>query len=103
MPDRKRARTHPDDDTDNTEESKVFKDHETLYFEDGNVILKCGWTLFCVHRTLLSKHSETFRELFAPPDAGEKPQEFFRGCLLITVDDNPADMESLLNVIYDGL
>lgn len=100
-PDRKRPRTYSNPD----EHRKVFTNHPTLYFEDGNVILKCGWTLFCVHRSLLSKHSEVFRGLFTPAQAGAevKPQEFFRGCLFIALDDNSNDMESLLDTIYDGL
>jgi hypothetical protein len=85
------------------EHRKVFTNHSTLYFEDGNVILKCHWTLFCVHRTLLSKHSEVFRGLFSPADGDAKPQEFFRGCLIVALDDQPDDMETLLDVIYDGM
>lgn len=99
-PDRKRLRKCSPSNTG--EYAKVFADHPTLYFEDGNVILRCGKTLFCVHRTLLAKHSEVFRGIFtAQPDG--RPQELFRGCLFITLEDAPDDMESLLNTIYDGL
>lgn len=101
-PDRKRPRTdassYADDDTDT---KKVFTNHPDLYFEDGNVILRCERTLFCVHRSLISKHSEIFRDLFGSET--KKPQEFFRGCLFIPLDDDVNDMETLLNTIYDGL
>jgi len=89
--------------TDSDKLGKVFTDHPTLYFEDGNVILKCRWTLFCVHRTLLSKHSEVLQRIFTPAGPEAKPQEFFRGCLLIALDDEADDIECLLNTIYDGL
>lgn len=97
-PHRKRPRT----DSNSDEQAKVFTNHPSLYFEDGNVVLKCGWTLFCVHRTLLSKHSEVFRRMFTPV-AEAKPQEFFRGCLLVALDDSADDMQNLLDIIYDGL
>jgi hypothetical protein len=96
-PDRKRIRT------DSDEPRKVFANHQTLYFDDGNVILKCDRTLFCVHRTLLSKHSEVLQGLFTPAGPEAKPQEFFRGCLFIALDDDADDIECLLNIIYDGL
>lgn len=99
-PDRKRPRQHSVSDA--KEHVKVFANHPTLYFEDGNVILRCGKTLFCVHRTLLTKHSEVFRGIFTARPEG-KPQELFRGCLFIALEDAPDDMESLLNTIYDGL
>jgi hypothetical protein len=72
--------------------------HPTLYFEDGNVIIRLKTaSAYCVHRTLLSKHSTVFRDLFA------QNTQTLRGYPSLTVDDNADDMESLLNTIYDGL
>jgi hypothetical protein len=60
--------------------------HPTLYFEDGNVIVKTRSTLFCVHRT----HSTVFCDLFA------QNTQTLRGFPSRTVDDDRDDMESLL-------
>ncbi len=91
---RKRVKLEePDRDTD----EKPFQDHPTLYIEDGNVILRTGGTLFCVHKSLLSKHSPVFRELF------QRDAERFRGLAHYTMEETREDLEVLLNVIYDGL
>ena len=78
-------------------EQKPFKDHPTLYLDDGNVIITAGKTLFRVHVSLLSKHSSVLRDLF------RTRHDTFRGLQHITVDDSSEDMEALLNVIYDGM
>ena len=95
-PDRKRLRLEPDDD-----EIKVLEKHPTLYFDDGNIILSCGSTLFCVHRTLLAKHSPVFREMFVPKD--DVKLDVIRGCKLFPMDDSREEMEALLDVMYNGL
>lgn len=84
------------------DEPKAFVNHPTLYFDDGNVILSCGSMLFCVHRSLLSKHSPVFRERFQAPQKDIKPQ-ILQGHLHICLNDTAEDIEALLNVIYDGL
>ncbi|CAL1710249.1 unnamed protein product [Somion occarium] len=62
----------------------------------------CGSMLFCVHRSLLSKHSPVFRERFQAPQKDIKPQ-ILQGHLHICLNDTAEDIEALLNVIYDGL
>jgi BTB/POZ domain len=100
-PDRKRPRI------DDSEPSSVnvaptnLTNHPTLYFGDGNVILRCQNTYFRVHRTLLTRNSPVFREIFDERDRdGYEP---FRGCILLTLDDDADDMQQLLNKVYDGL
>ncbi|KAM5546012.1 hypothetical protein V8D89_000138 [Ganoderma adspersum] len=97
---RKRPKLEPDSDTDNIDvdvDEKPFVNHPTLYFDDGNVILTTGRTLFCVHRSLLSKHSPVFGELF------EREHDTFRDLMKISMKETPEDLEALLGVIYDGL
>lgn len=92
--DRKRPRTELDAEA---VANAQLTNHPSLYFEDGNVIMKTGNTLFCVHRTILSKHSIVFRDLFA------QNTQAIRGLPSLTVDDGKEDMESLLNAVYDGM
>ncbi|TBU30336.1 hypothetical protein BD311DRAFT_612576, partial [Dichomitus squalens] len=101
-PSRKRPKLEEPDESDTAADSpdvdeKPFVNHPTLYFDDGNVILTTGRTLFCVHRSLLSKHSPVFRELF------EQKHDRFRGLTQITMEETREDLEALLGVIYDGL
>jgi len=86
----------------NITEDEDYISHRTLYFDDGNVILSCGRTIFRVHRSLLSKHSLTFREMLRPPEEDTKPK-ILQGCIHAVLDDSADDMEALLNVLYDGL
>ena len=98
---RKRPKLEPDSDTDDIDvdvDEKPFVNHPTLYFDDGNVILATpGRTLFCVHRSLLSKHSPVFRDLF------EQEHDTFRGLMKVPREETPEELEALLGVIYDGL
>ncbi len=78
-------------------DEKPFQNHPTLYIPDGSVILRTGGTLFCVHKSLLSKHSPVFKELF------QQDNERFRGLPYYTTEETREDLEVLLNVLYDGL
>lgn len=102
-PDRKRPRAEYDlDATDAANGPQTdFENHSTLYFDDGNIIIKCKRTLFRVHRSLLSRNSTVFQELFAQCDA--RPQDVLRGCPVLSVDDDKDDMQDLLNCSYDAL
>ncbi|KAJ7231996.1 hypothetical protein C8J57DRAFT_1146767 [Mycena rebaudengoi] len=76
----------------------TLTEHPTLYFEDGSVILQCSETLFCVHRGLLEKHSDVFCDIFT-----ESEDERFRGKQFVQLeDDDEAEIELLLENIYDG-
>ena len=81
----------------NEPDEKPFKEHPTLYFDDGNAIITAGKTLFRIHVSVLSKHSSVFRELF------QETRHRFRGQLHLTVEDSGEDMEALLNVVYGGM
>ncbi|EIW53176.1 uncharacterized protein TRAVEDRAFT_133157, partial [Trametes versicolor FP-101664 SS1] len=94
QPERKRPRLSPENED---EDEKPFVNHATLYFDDGNAILTAGRMLFCVHRSLLSKHSSVLRDLF------EESHARFRGLLHLEMEETSEEVEALLNVIYDGL
>jgi len=97
-PDRKRPRI---DEPASSDSPPNFTDHPTLYFGDGNVILRCQKTYFRVHRTLLTKNSPVFRDILVERD--RVGGDYFRGCILLSLDDDVDDMEQLLNRVYDGL
>ncbi|KAF9783233.1 hypothetical protein BJ322DRAFT_1212043 [Thelephora terrestris] len=73
--------------------------HSTLFnFEDGNVEVLCGNTLFRVHTSILSLHSAALRQMFIPANlaAAESPN----GCPRILSSDTATDFATLLKVIY---
>ena len=72
--------------------------HETFYFEDRNIEVLCGNTLFRVHPSILSFHSPALRRMFAQTNltAAESPN----GCPRILSSDTPKDFATLLKMIY---
>ncbi|KAF9646057.1 hypothetical protein BDM02DRAFT_3189180 [Thelephora ganbajun] len=72
--------------------------HDTFYFEDGNIEVLCGNTLFRAHTSILSLHSPTLRRTFAQTTlaTAEAPN----GCPRILSSDTAADFSTLLKVIY---
>jgi hypothetical protein len=72
--------------------------HSTFNFEDGNVEVLCGKTLFRVHTSILSLHSPALRQMFIQANlaAAESPN----GCPRILSSDTASDFATLLKVIY---
>ncbi|ETW77390.1 hypothetical protein HETIRDRAFT_105471 [Heterobasidion irregulare TC 32-1] len=77
-------------------EAEPLVNHPTRYYKDGNFIFQCGQTLFCVHRTVVTKVSTVFKEMLAL----DRIHETIRGCTLLKIDDNESDMVSFLNALY---
>jgi len=72
--------------------------HDTFYFEDGNVEVLCGNTLFRIHTSILSLHSPVLGQTFARSNlaATESPNDFPR----VSSSDTVIDFATLLKVIY---
>jgi len=72
--------------------------HGTFYFEDGNVEVQCGHTLFRVHTSVLSLHSPVLRRMFTQTilAAAETPN----GCPRISSSDTAKDFATLFKIIY---
>ncbi|KDQ59922.1 hypothetical protein JAAARDRAFT_46492 [Jaapia argillacea MUCL 33604] len=96
----KRPRTEdPDSDSDagTTEPQTELKKHETLWFDDGNVILVASRILaFKVYRGVLSRCSGVFRDLLSVKLEGE-PME---GCRVVHLPDNPSELGYLLSALF---
>ncbi|KAI0313875.1 hypothetical protein OF83DRAFT_1064760, partial [Amylostereum chailletii] len=95
QPDRKRSRQEFDQD--------LYVDHPTLYFEDGSVILQCKMTLFCVQGSLITRHSPLLDHKLATVRHVKGEEYWLRGKPLLKLDDDPYDMEVLLDSFYNGL
>ena len=72
--------------------------HDTLNFEDGNVEVLCGNTLFRVHTSILSLHSSALRQMFA--QASLATAESPNGCPRIPSFDKATDFAMLLKTVY---
>lgn len=84
--------------------------HSSLWYEDGNVVLSTNSYLYRVHKSILSRHSPVFRDMFQVSDDAEedtkdtiKPSsEQYEGVPLITMGgDSDADVCTLLSTLYN--
>ena len=72
--------------------------HETLYFEDGNVEIVCGDTVFRVHSTIISFSSSKLRDILSPSTLLNAPTP--GGCPRVVFKDSAEDFAVLLKMIY---
>ncbi|GBE89303.1 hypothetical protein SCP_1503110 [Sparassis crispa] len=89
---------------------KVHREHWTLRQANfnktrssgstGNIILISHRTAFRIHRGMLSRHSDVFRDLFTVPQPAIEGRLF--DCPVIHLPESPADLRYLLGVLYDG-
>ncbi|KAF8956223.1 hypothetical protein BDZ97DRAFT_1763973 [Flammula alnicola] len=72
-----------------------------LWFEDANVIFHAGNKLFRVHRSILSKRSSIFNDMFSMPQSpqGEATDD---GCTRIHLPDREMDVYYFFLAIFDS-
>ena len=72
--------------------------HDTFYFEDGNVEIVCGFTLFRVHSTIISFSSSKLRDILSPSELLHAPTP--EGRPRITISEGAEDFGILLKIVY---
>jgi len=74
-------------------------------FDDGSVVLRAKdpHVLFRVHRALIARHSEVFRNMFLiPQPPPDDHTAMIEGCPVVELHDSAKDVASLLRALYDG-
>ncbi len=75
---------------------------QDLWFEDGSVVMIAQTTAFRVHKSVLSRHSCTFSELFSiPQPADPESVDLIDGCPMVRVTDSAHDFQHILHILYD--
>lgn len=74
--------------------------HDQHWFEDGNIILLAGNVAFKVHRSLLCRHSQVFKDLFELSQPSD--EEEMEGVPAVSLHDSPHELSDLLDMIYNG-
>jgi hypothetical protein len=87
-----------DEDIGEDSGERMFTHHETFYFEDGNVEIVCGHTLFRVHSTTVSFSSPKLRDILSRQALLHAPMP--EGCPRISVTDAVQDFAVLLKMIH---
>ena len=79
-------------------EEQVATRHDTFYFEDGNIEILCGDTIFRVHSPILSYSSPNLRDILSQPALLHAPTP--GGCPRVTISNSGEDFAILLKMIY---
>ena len=95
------ASTTSDADVSTPDPSQVQISYERadLWFEDGNVVLVAEGAAFKVHRGVLSRNSEIFRDMFGVPQP--EHGETFEGCPVVHLTDSKEDVRYMLSALCD--
>ncbi|KAJ7663670.1 hypothetical protein B0H17DRAFT_867480, partial [Mycena rosella] len=72
---------------------------ESLWFDDGNIVICAHNVLFRVFRGILAARSPVFAEMLAFPQAEDA--ETIDGCPVLHLDDSAADTMYFLKAIFD--
>ena len=79
-------------------EEQTTVHHDTFYFEDGNVEIMCGDTVFRVHSTVISFSSPKLRDILSPSALLHAPIP--EGRPRVTIPEGAEDFGVLLKMIY---
>ena len=73
--------------------------HSDLWMDDGSIVLQAENSQFRVHRSMLSRHSSVFRDMFSVPQPTDEKN--IEGCPVIYLPDSAEDVSCLLSALYD--
>ena len=73
-----------------------------IWFDDGSVVIQAEQTQFRVHRSMLSRHSSVFRDMFSVPQPPGDQEPVIEGCSIVHVSESSRDWENLLTLMYDN-
>ncbi|KLO07728.1 hypothetical protein SCHPADRAFT_836207 [Schizopora paradoxa] len=93
------------------EDLSKLKQHEKLWFEDGNIVLATDVHLYSVHRGVLALNSTVFKDMLELPNIGTTSNSAAGGTaigdswegkpLVRMVGDSDEDVYHLLKALYD--
>ena len=72
-----------------------------LWLEDGNIVLQAEDTQFKVHRSMLSRHSSVFRDMFMVPQPSIPNGDVVDSCAVVELSDSSEDLTHALRALYD--
>ncbi|KAJ7612187.1 hypothetical protein FB45DRAFT_843489 [Roridomyces roridus] len=71
-----------------------------LWFEDGNIVIQAGNSMFRVYRGILAGTSPIFRDMLSFPQPPEA--ELVEGCPLVRLPDAGSEVSVFLRAIFDS-
>ncbi|KAH9856090.1 hypothetical protein C2E23DRAFT_810040 [Lenzites betulinus] len=75
------------------------KRHSDYWFDDGSIVVIAQDTGYKIHKSVLARHSEVFRDLFSLPQTSA--DDHLDGCPVVRITDASGDFSNLLRALYD--
>ncbi|KAL4244066.1 hypothetical protein ABKN59_010958 [Abortiporus biennis] len=75
---------------------------ERIWMDDGNIVIIAEKTAFRVHKSILSLHSEVFKDIFELEHPSDSLEETFEGCPTLHISDAASDFTLILEILYIG-
>ena len=75
---------------------------QSLWFNDGNVVLQAGASKFKVLQSILCRESSVFNDVFALPQPPSSGMATHEGCPLVQLPDDAEEVELFLATIFDA-
>ncbi|KAJ3505841.1 hypothetical protein NLJ89_g7207 [Agrocybe chaxingu] len=91
-----------DAEEDDQEDFRVKTRSTEYWFNDGNIVLEARQKHYRVHRSVLSRSSAVFTNIFSRPLPQAPLDEPIDGCLILRLDDPSEDIETMLDLLYDS-
>ncbi|KAG6895935.1 hypothetical protein C0992_011482 [Termitomyces sp. T32_za158] len=82
-------------------DKKIRKDKE-FWFSDGSIVLVIQDVAFCVHKSILGKHSKVFSDLFVVPQP-QNDVEKIDGIPVVHLADDLGHFTDVLRALYEPL
>ena len=99
----KRPRVHK---TNSGDEIETYESPD-LWFDDGNIIIRAvlndnrAYTAYKIHKSVLTLHSNVFRDLFDGPQAAfDVASDRYDGLPVIQLPDSPSEVNHFLKALY---
>jgi len=90
-----------DEENDN-HEPQPYK-RSQYWFDDGSIVLQVERTQFRVHTSMLARHSNIFKDMFAIPQPKELLEPLIESCSIVQLHDKAEDVEIILGLFYDNI
>ncbi|CAA7266032.1 unnamed protein product [Cyclocybe aegerita] len=94
---RKRTLSQGDESSQNNPPAPIAR--SDIWMDDGSIVLQAEFTQFRVHRTMLTRHSNIFKDMFSVSQPSSDLT--VEGCPVVHLSDSAQDMKYVLSALYD--
>lgn len=74
---------------------------DSIWYDDGNVILQAESTQYKVYRGVLAQSSSVFRDMFSFPQPPASDAETIEGCPVVRLSDSAEEVTYVLQAIFE--